>query len=549
MVSRPDLHSSSASDDETLRQKPQDSKPRPRSLVNLIFDRTRVDQAVENHAYPGSGSFEDPFVVSWIPDDTGNPLNWAKWLKWTITMVSAATSFAVAFSSSAYTGQYYSPLNRPNSHIIGTIMKLMIHFQASQTLITAGVSLYVLGFAVGPLFWAPLCEIYGRQIIFVISYGMYVVFSAAATADHGVATLLVLRFFCGTFGSSPLTNAGGVISDVFEADERAIAMAFFSLAPALGPTLGPFIGGYLSDSDGWRWVMGLMAIIAGFFWVLDMCCAPETYAPYILKNRADFLSKKTGKVYISIYEHQGKADPPMVVIKKALIRPWLLLFVEPIVLLLSTYIAILFGTLYMLFGAYPVVFQIERGWSAGKGGLAFLGVAVGMIGAIPIVGLINNWYLKVSKRFNGEPVPPEYRLPGCMLGGICVPVGMFWFAWTTYPSVHWMAPVASGVPFGLGMSLVFHSIFNYLIDSYTIYAASVLASNAVLRSMFGAAFPLFTKQMYDKLGTQWASSVPAFLSLACLPMPFIFFKYGPAIRQRCKYSAKAAQASAIAKKG
>jgi hypothetical protein len=175
--------------------------------------------------------------------------------------------------------------------------------------------------------------------------------------------------------------------------------------------------------------MGLMAIIAGAIWILDLCCAPETYAPYILKNRADFLSKKTGKVYLSIYEHQGKADPPSVILKKALIRPWLLLFVEPIVLLLSTYIAILFGTLYMLFGAYPVVFQIERGWSAGKGGLAFLGVAVGMLGAIPVIGLINMWYMKVTEKANGEPVPPENRLPGCMLGGICVPVGMFWFAW------------------------------------------------------------------------------------------------------------------------
>lgn len=528
MTSRTDI-----SDDETLRQKIQDPKPKQRSLVNLIFDNTRIDQAVENHQYPGCGTFEDPFVVNWIPDDTGNPLNWDKWLKWAITMVSAATCFAVAFSSSAYTG---------------TIMQLMIHFQASQTLVTAGVSLYVLGFAVGPLLWAPLCEIWGRQVIFVISYGMYVVFSAACTADHGIATLLVLRFFCGTFGSSPLTNAGGVISDVFRPDERAIAMAFFSLAPSFGPTLGPFIGGYLADAHGWRWVMGLMAIIAGAFWILDMCCAPETYAPYILSNRAAVLSKKTGKVYISIYEHQGKADPPNVVLKKALVRPWLLLFLEPVVLILSTYIAIIFGTLYMLFGAYPVVFQIERGWSAGKGGLAFLGVAVGMIGAIPVIGLVNIWYMKQAAKHKGEPVPPEYRLPGCMIGGICVPAGMFWFAWTSYPEVHWMAPVAAGVPFGLGMALVFNSVFNYLIDSYTIYAASVLASNAVLRSMFGAAFPLFTKQMYDKLGTQWASSVPAFLSLACLPMPFIFYKYGPAIRQRCKYSAKAAQATAMAAK-
>lgn len=132
--------------------------------------------------------------------------------------------------------------------------ELMIHFEASQTLITGGVSLYVLGFALGPLIWAPLSEIYGRQIVFCVSYGAYAVFSAACTADRNVATLLVLRFFAGAFGSSPLTNAGGVISDVFEANERSIAMGVFSLAPAMGPTLGPFIGGYLGEDEGWRWV-------------------------------------------------------------------------------------------------------------------------------------------------------------------------------------------------------------------------------------------------------------------------------------------------------
>lgn len=321
----------------------------------------------------------------------------------------------------------------------------MIHFRASNTLITGGVSLYVLGFALGPLLWAPLSEIYGRQIVFFISYGLYVVFSAACTADDGVATLLVLRFFAGTFGSSPLTNAGGVISDVFRADERSIAMGLFSLAPAMGPTLGPFIGGYLGEDEGWRWVssmsqllkmrtnnfqvMGLMGIIAGAFWLLGIFLVPETYGPLILKNRAQVLSEKTGKCYISEYDHAGKADPPAVVLKKALVRPWLLLFVEPIVLILSIYTAIVYGTLYMLFGAYPVVFQLERGWSAGKGGLAFLGVAVGMFSAVPTVSLINLWYMKITKAAKGGVVPPEYRLPGSMIGGICVPVGMFWFAW------------------------------------------------------------------------------------------------------------------------
>lgn len=69
------------------------------------------------------------------------------------------------------------------------------------------------------------------------------------------------------------------------------------------------------------------------------------------------------------------------------------------------------------------------------------------------------------------------------------------------------------------MILVFLGIMNYLIDSYTIYAASCLAANSVLRSMFGTIFPLFTTYMYQNLGIHWASSIPAFLALACVPMP------------------------------
>jgi hypothetical protein len=97
----------------------------------------------------------------------------------------------------------------------------------------------------------------------------------------------------------------------------------------------------------------------------------------------------------------------------------------------------------------------------------------------------------------------------------------------------------AGVPFGFGMVLVFLSIMNYLIDSYTIYAASVLAASAVLRSLFGAVFPLFTTQMFQKLGDHWASSIPALLSLACVPFPFVLYKYGESIRRRCKYAAEA----------
>jgi hypothetical protein len=127
-----------------------------------------------------------------------------------------------------------------------------------------------------------------------------------------------------------------------------------------------------------------------------------------------------------------------------------------------------------------------------------------------------------------------------MLGGIAVPVGLFWFAWTNSPSIHWIVSILAGVPFGFGMVLIFLGMMNYLIDAYTIFAASVLAANAVLRSLFGAAFPLFTTQMYHNLGIHWASTIPAFLALICVPMPFLFYKFGPQIREKCKFAAQSA---------
>jgi hypothetical protein len=172
------------------------------------------------------------------------------------------------------------------------------------------------------------------------------------------------------------------------------------------------------------------------------------------------------------------------------------------------------------------------------GGLAFLGILVGMVLAVMYTFPENMRYAKKCSETT-DRLPPEVRLPPSMIGGIALPIGLFWFAWTNSPSIHWMASIAAGAPFGFGMVLIFLSVFNYLIDSYTIYAASVLAANSALRSLFGMAFPLFTTYMYQNLGIHWASSIPAFLSVLCVPLPFIFYKYGVQIRQRCPYAAEA----------
>jgi hypothetical protein len=283
-----------------------------------------------------------------------------------------------------------------------------------------------------------------------------------------------------------------------------------------------------------------MAVFTGALWLICASIVPETYAPVLLRQRAAALSKKTQQVYKSKTDYEQGTKSIGSAFTTALTRPWILLFREPIVLLLSIYMAIIYGTLYMLFGAFPIVYQQVRGWSQGIGGLAFIGVAVGMIAAVVYSIWDNKRYNRAIEASDSGIAAPEARLPPALVGSVVIPIGIFWFAWTNAPGVHWIVSIMAGAPFGFGMVLVFLSIMNYLIDAYLIYAASVLAANSVLRSLFGAAFPLFTSYMYANLGIHWASSVPAFLALACVPFPFLFYKYGAAIRQRCKFAAEAA---------
>lgn len=494
----------------------------------IVTSHSLVTSAVLKHQYDGAGTEEDPYVVDFIPNDPRNPMGFSMLKKWSITLLVAFATLAVAFVSSAYTGGFE---------------QIIRQFGASQEVVTLGVSLFVLGFAIGPLLWAPLSELYGRQILFFITYGALTAFNAGAAGSQNIQTLIILRFFAGAFGSSPLTNAGGVIADMFPASQRGLAMSVFAAAPFMGPTLGPIVGGFLGETKGWRWVEGLMAIFTGALWIIGALTIPETYPPVLLRKRAAALSKATGKVYRSKLELNDASTPSVVAaFKTALSRPWVLLFREPIVLLLSIYMAIIYGTLYMMFAAFPIVFQQNRGWSPGIGGLAFLGVATGMLAAVAYTIPDNKRYLRAASAAGATGAPPEARLPPSMLGAVCLPAGLFWFAWTNSPRIHWVVCIMATAPFGFGMVLVFLSITNYLIDAYTIYAASVLAANSVLRSLFGAAFPLFTTRMYDRLGIHWASAVPAFLALVCVPFPFLFYRYGHAVRRRCRFAREAADA-------
>ena len=194
-----------------------------------------------------------------------------------------------------------------------------------------------------------------------------------------------------------------------------------------------------------------------------------------------------------------------------------MLFTEPILFLLSLYTAFVYGILYLDFTAYPIVYEQSRGWYPGISGLSFLGLAIGM--AIATVGspYINRVYNHYVKKLGGPQ--PEARLPHLIVLSWFTPLGLLWFARTALPPTHWISGISAGIPFGLGLVALFLGITSYLTDCYGQYAASSLAANAVLRSLFGAGFPLFAKELYDKLGTRWATSLLGFFAIAMAPLP------------------------------
>nr|WGG62599.1 SorD [Stagonospora sp.] len=484
----------------------------------------RSTDVEKTHDYNGSGTEDDPFVVEFQKDDPSNPMNWSQTRKWFITAIVTLSVFIVTMTSSA-----------PSS----SSQELTPEFNLSRIEFTLSISLFVLGFAIGPAFWGPMSELYGRQKQWIVAHVAMAAFFGGSAGSQNIETLLVLRLLGGIFGASPLVNSGGAIADMFVPAQRGLAMFLYGAAPFMGPILGPILGGFVSENVGWRWVHGICGIAIGATGILGVIFVPETYGPVLLARKVNHLAKQDGKSYISVLEKNQGKKLPSEIFQKALIRPWVFLFLEPIVLVACVYMAIIFGTVYMFMGAMPIVFVQGRGWSEGISGLAFLGILIGiMVGLAYAIYDNNTRYTKLSV---AKKATAESRLPPAIIGAVALPVGMFAFAWTNYPSIHWAACIILSSFFGFGCVLVILPIINYLIDSYTIFAASVLAAAAILRSIMGAVFPLFTPYMYGNLGIHWATSIPAFLTLICMPFPFIMYKYGEVVRMKCKYAAEAAE--------
>lgn len=428
---------------------------------------------------------EDPNIVAWDgPNDPNRPQNWSTKKKWGNMAIVSSICFLTPLASSM---------------VAPGVPLIMREFETSnETVGSFIVSIYILGYAIGPLVIAPMSEVYGRLPLYHTNNVLFVIWTMACALAPNVGSLLVFRLFAGLSGSCPITIGGGSIADTFSQEQRGGAMALFALGPLFGPVIGPVAGGFLAEAEGWRWVFWVILIAAGVFTTSAFFLMRETYEPVLLERRAARLRKETNNPNLRSKLASDLTKKQFFI--RAIVRPTKMLIFSPTILIFSTYMAIVYGYLYLLFTTFTLVYEDIYHFSQGSVGLTFLGVGIGSLLGLGVFGSLSDKLAKRMAAKRGGKMKPEYRLPPLIPASFMIPIGLFWYGWSAEKHVHWIVPIIGTAWVGLGMIAMFMCIQTYFVDAFTVYAASAIAANTVLRSAVGAFLPLAGPKMYATLG-------------------------------------------------
>lgn len=459
------------------------------------------------------------FIFELAPDSPSIALNWTFWRKMKTTSIYAYASLTIAWGSSVL-----SPAS-------ATLAK---KYHIGMTTSLLNVSLFMLGYCLGPICWAPMSEITGRKTPLYIGLFLFSVFQIAVATAQDIQTIMICRFFGGYGACVPLCVVAAAFADMYPNRYRGTAITIFAAVIFVGPLVAPIVGGFLTKSYlGWRWTEYITSFMGFLSIILIYLFCEETYLKTITENKVQEYREITGNQLVHARSEEESLSARDIIMNYLLI-PLKMLATEPIVFLVSLYCSFVYAIIYLLLEAYPVIFQEGRHFPLGVSALPYIGILVGVFIGCGINCLFEPWYFRQVIKAGNKPAP-EARLPPMMIGSFLFPAGIFWLAWSGYYTyVHWIVPTLSGLLTGAGILLIFLQCLNYLLDAYLFRAASVFAANVIMRSAVAGGFPLFAVQMFHNMGVGWAGSLLGFIATALIPMPFVFFFFGRKIRRMSK---------------
>ncbi|GBE86348.1 MFS general substrate transporter [Sparassis latifolia] len=477
---------------------------------------------VESHPESQTKPEEEPLYIEFDKGDKRDPVNFCDKRKWMITLSACWFSVLVASSSAAYALGFPSMMRDLNC----------TEFQA-----TIGLSLYALGFGIVPLVSASFSEEFGRQPLYLWSGVGFVLMQIMTALAKNVQTVMIGRFLAGAFGSTGSTMVGGTVADIWMPHQRGFAMSMFTTAAIGAIGLGPVASGWIEQNRHleWRWIQWIHVIFSGVFVLLNLTLMKETRASVLLVRLAKKMRKETGDHrYRARVEDERASLTTLIYISCT--RPIYLLITEPVVLSFTLWIGFVWGILYTMIESIGPVFQKLHGFNSGETGTVFscliLSCVLGVIG--------NVWQERLYLKYV-EMRGPEARLFAPCVAAIVFPAGLFIYAWSTYSHVYWISLCVGIVLIMWALWVVYLAVFTYIADCYGPFASSALAGQSLFRNLMGMAFPLFTQQMFARLTYHWANTLFALIAVVLIPIPYVLFFKGPAIRARSKFAKQVMQ--------
>lgn len=456
-------------------------------------------------------------IVRFEQGDPHNPQNWSNARKFTTMGIVGWTGFAVGWGSS----------------IDSAVLKEASEtFGVSEVTESLATGLFLIAFGVGSLLSAPLSETVGRNLTYLSTLIMFMIFTMASALSPNIGAQLAFRFIAGFFGCTPLTTFGGSMADMFDPLARTYIFPIAACLSFLGPFLAPMVGAFIGQSNiGWRWTEWTTLILTGIITICIAIFVPETYAPTILSWKARAIRQATGDDRYKAEHELEQVSFPKKLWTNAQ-RPIKMFFTEIMVTLFTLYLSVVYIVLFGFLVGYDFIFGETYNLSQGLEGLCFIGMNIGFMVALSIVPGIY-WHFSREHhhaRKQDTKVQPEQRLWFAMLGAPWLPISLFWMGWTAYPHIPIWFALAGSITFGFAVQGIFISTYQYLIDAYEGYAASALVSATLLRYVCAGAMQVVSIPMYRSLGVHWSLTLLGCLAAIMTPIPYVFYFFGARIR-------------------
>ncbi len=479
------------------------------------------------------------------PPDLKNyvsPFTWSESRKTLTTWLSCAVTIVTAYTAGSYSS---------------SSSQMSQYWGVSEVAILVGITTFTTGFAIAPMVLAPFSELNGRKPVFVATGILFVVCQLCCAVTRSYPGMLVARFFVGVGGSTFSTMVGGVVADIYHTQDRNTPMALFSGAALLGTGLGPMCSGFIAQHISWRWVFYVQVITCGFLILLVIVFFKETRGSVLLSRRAALLNRwyeareNAGLVgfQMPISEDGMKKESQRLrwkvksdeereslakMIGVSIYRPFHMLFTEPVVFFFSLWVAFSWAVLYLTFSSIPLVFSTNHHFNIEQSGAVFAAMCIGAI----LSTILSIYQEKIARHYGKMSSTPEGRLYFSCIESALMPIGLFWFGWTSFPSIHWIVPTLAVGCATTGIFSIYLAVFNYLADTYHRYASSALAAQSFCRNMLGGVFPLVTSAMFHRMTFAGASSFLGGLGAVLTIVPWVLVFYGPRIRARSKFASE-----------